>query len=188
MALPLRMAVAHVQFEAIHPFSDGNGRVGRLLPPLMMAAESLPPLYLAGYLKVRQREYYDALAGVQLQGRWTDWLGFFLDGIAKAAATEQATAHNLLDIRRRWQERTAHLRADATARRLLDILLGAPVQTVASAREALGLSAQAANTGIAALLELGILREATGRRWGRSFRAHEVLAVLEGSARAGFIA
>ncbi len=188
MALPLRMAVAHVQFEAIHPFSDGNGRVGRLLPLLMMAAESLPPLYLAGYLKARQREYYDALAGVQLQGRWTDWLGFFLGGIAEAAATEQATAHNLLDIRRRWQERTAHLRADATARRLLDVLLGAPVQTVASAREALGLSAQAANTGIAALLELGILREATGRRWGRSFRAYEILAVLEGSARADFIA
>jgi Fic family protein len=62
------------------------------------------------------------------------------------------------------------------------------VQTVASAREALGLSAQAANTGIAALLELGILREATGRRWGRSFRAYEILAVLEGSARADFIA
>lgn len=179
MALPLRMAVAHVQFEAIHPFSDGNGRVGRLLPPLMMAAEGLPPLYLAGYLKTHQREYYDGLAGVQLRGRWTDWLGFFLDGITAAAATEQATAQSLLDIRRSWQERTAHIRTDATARRLLDVLLGAPVQTVASAREVLGLSAQAANTGIAALLGLGILREATGRRWGRSFRAHEVLTVLE---------
>lgn len=182
MALPLRMAVAHVQFEAIHPFSDGNGRVGRLLPPLMMAAEGLPPLYLAGYLKAHQREYYDRLAGVQLRGRWTDWLSFFLDGIVAAAATEQATAQSLLDIRRSWQERTTHLRADATARRLLDVLLGAPVQTVASAREALGLSTQAANTGIAALLALGILREATGRRWGRSFRAYEVLAVLEGRA------
>ncbi len=180
MALPLRMAVAHVQFEAIHPFSDGNGRVGRLLPPLMMAAEGLPPLYLAGYLKAHQREYYNGLAGVQLRGRWTDWLGFFLDGIVTAAATEQATAQSLLDIRRRWQERAAHLRADATARRLLDVLLGAPVQTVASARMALGLSTQAANTGIGALLELGILREATGRRWGRSFRAYEVLTVLEG--------
>lgn len=179
MALPLRMAVAHVQFEAIHPFSDGNGRVGRLLPPLMMAAEGLPPLYLAGYLKAHQRAYYDGLAGVQLRGCWTDWLNFFLDGIAAAAATEQATARRLLDVRRSWQERTAHLRADAGARRLLDVLLGAPVQTVASAREALGLSAQAANTGIAALLELDILREATGRRWGRSFRAHEVLVILE---------
>jgi Fic family protein len=63
MALPLRMAVAHVQFEAIHLFSDGNGRVGRLLPPLMMAAEGLPPLYLAGYLKANQDDYYDCLAG-----------------------------------------------------------------------------------------------------------------------------
>ena len=182
MALPLRMAVAHVQFEAIHPFSDGNGRVGRLLPPLMMAAEGLPPLYLAGYLKTHQREYYDGLAGVQLRGRWTDWLGFFLDGIAAAAATEQATAQALLDIRRSWQERTAHVRANAAARRLLDVLLGAPVQTVASARRALDLSTQAANTGIASLLELGILREATGRRWGRSFHAYEVLAILEGCA------
>jgi Fic family protein len=184
LALPLRMAVAHVQFEAIHPFSDGNGRVGRLLPPLMLAAEGLPPLYLAGYLKTHQRAYYDLLAGVQLRGRWTAWLGFFLEGIAAAAATEQATAQSLLDVRRDWQARTAHLRADAAARRLLDVLLGAPVQTVASARAALGLSPQAANTGIAALLGLGILHEATGRRWGRSFQAHEVLAVLEGRGQA----
>lgn len=180
MALPLRMAVAHVQFEAIHPFSDGNGRVGRLLPPLMMAAEGLPPLYLSGYLKAHQRDYYDGLAGVQLQGRWTEWMKFFLEGIVAAAATEQATARGLLDVRERWQARTSHLRADAAARRLLDVLLGAPVQTVASARETLGLSVQAANTGIAALLELGILHEVTGRRWGRSFQAHDVLAVLDG--------
>ncbi len=179
MALPIRMAVAHVQFEAIHPFSDGNGRVGRLLPPLMMAAEGLPPLYLAGYLKANQRDYYDCLAGVQLRGRWTDWLEFFLKGIVIAARTEEATAQALLRVRPEWQDRTAHMRADAAARRLLDVLLGSPVQTVASAREALGISVQAANTGITALLQLGILREATGRRWGRSFQAHEVLAVLE---------
>jgi Fic family protein len=180
MALPLRMAVAHVQFEAIHPFSDGNGRVGRLLPPLMMSAEGLPPLYLAGYLKTHQRRYYDSLAGVQLRGRWVEWLEFFLEGVAAAAATEQATAQSLLAVRQDWQDRTRHMRADAAARRLLDVLLGAPVQTVASAREALGTSVQAANTGIAALLDLDIIREATGRRWGRSFQAHEILAVLDG--------
>ena len=179
MALPLRIAVAHVQFEAIHPFSDGNGRVGRILPPLMMAAEGLPPLYLAGYLKANQREYYDLLADVQLQGRWTPWLVFFLEGIAAAAATEQATAQALLSVRQGWQERTAHIRTDAAARRLLDVFLGAPVQTVASTREALGVSPQAANTGIRALLALGIIREMTGRRWGRSFQAHEVLSALE---------
>ena len=179
MALPLRMAVAHAQFEAIHPFSDGNGRVGRLLPPLMMAAEGLPPLYLAGYLKAQQREYYDRLADVQLRGEWTPWLEFFLEGIASAAATEQATAQALLGVRQGWQERTSHMRADAAARRLLDVFLGAPVQTVASARQALSISPQAANTGIAALLELGILHEVTGRRWGRSFQAHEAIAVLE---------
>ncbi len=185
MALPLRLAVAHAQFEAIHPFSDGNGRVGRLLPPLMMAAEGLPPLYLAGYLKARQRAYYDGLAGVQLKGRWTHWLGFFLEGITTAAATEQATAQSLLDVRQGWHRRIAHLRSDSTARRLLDVLLGAPVQTVASVRVALGTSSQAANTAVAALLDLRILREATGRRWGRSFQAHEVLAVLEGRTFAG---
>lgn len=179
MALPLRMAVAHAQFEAIHPFGDGNGRVGRLLPPLMLAAEGLPPLYLAGYLKSRQRLYYDRLADVQLRGEWAPWLRFFLTGIAEAARTEQATAKALLGVRDDWQERTAHLRADAAARRFLDVFLGAPVQTVASARQALGVSAQAANGGIAALLRLGILREMTGRRWGRSFQAHEIIAVLE---------
>ncbi|MGD0106094.1 MAG: hypothetical protein ABSC06_18950 [Rhodopila sp.] len=74
------------------------------MPPLMMAAEGLPPLFFAGYLKAHQRAYYDGLAGAQLRGRWTDWLGFFLDGIAAAAATEQATAQNL---RQGWQIRTA---------------------------------------------------------------------------------
>lgn len=184
MALPLRMAVAHVQFEAIHPFSDGNGRVGRLLPPLMLAAEGLPPLYLAGYLKTRQSKYYDLLAEVQLRSRWTDWLEFFLEGVADASATEQATAQALFSVRQSWQDRTAHMRADAAARRLLDVFLGAPVQTVASAREALGVSPQAANTGIAGLVDLGILREMSGRRWGRSFQAHEVIAALERKAEA----
>jgi Fic family protein len=179
MALPLRMAVAHVQFEAIHPFSDGNGRVGRLLPPLMLAAEGLPPLYLAGYLKAKQRDYYTGLASVQLRGQWNEWLAFFLEGIVAAATMERTTAEALLNVRRGWEERTAHMRADATARRLLDVFLGAPVQTVASAREALGVSPQAANTGISALLELDILREMSGRKWGRSFRAHEVIAALE---------
>ena len=179
MALPLRLAVAHAQFESIHPFSDGNGRVGRLLPPLMLAAEGMPPLYLAGYLKARQRDYYEALAGVQLRGRWTPWLAFVLDGIAAAAAMEQATAQALLNIRQDWERRTATMRADAAARRLLDVFIGSPVQTVASARDALGVSLQAANAGIAALLERDIVREVTGRRWGRSFHAHEVLAVLE---------
>lgn len=182
MSLPLRMAVAHAQFEAIHPFSNGNGRVGRLLPPLMMAAEGLPPLYLAGYLKTHQRAYDDCLAGVQLRGRWTEWFEFFLDGISAAAATEEATVLRLLSIRHAWQTKVTHLRVDAAARRLLDVLLGAPVQTVASARKALGLSLQAANTGIATLLDLGILREASGRRWGRSFQAHEILSVLQGGA------
>jgi Fic family protein len=179
MTLPIRMAVAHAQFETIHPFSDGNGRVGRLLPPLMMAAEGLPPLYLAGYLKANQRDYYNRLADVQLRGRWTEWLEFFLAGIAASAATEQTTAEALIDIRRRWQEAASRLRADSAAKKLLDVFLGAPVQSVASARAAIGVSPQAANTGIAALLDLGILREATGRRWGRNFQAHEVIAALE---------
>jgi Fic family protein len=173
------MAVAHAQFEAIHPFSDGNGRVGRLLPPLMLAADELPPIYLAGYLKAKQRDYYTLLAGVQLRGRWTDWLAFFLEGIAAAASMERTTAEALLRIRQEWEDRTAHLRADAAARRLLDVFLGAPVQTVASAHEALGVSHQAANTGLFALLKLGILREMSGRKWGRSFQAHQIIAALE---------
>ena len=106
MALPLRMAVTHTQFEAIHPFGDGNGRVGRLLPALTMAAEGLSPLYLAGYLKVQQRESYALLADVHLQGRWVPWLEFFLEGIVAAAATEQATAKALLGVRQGWQGRS----------------------------------------------------------------------------------
>jgi Fic family protein len=178
LGLPIRMAIAHVQFETIHPFSDGNGRVGRLLPPLMMAAEGLPPLYLAGYLKLHQRHYYDCLAGVQLKGRWTAWLEFFLEAIAAASATEQATAQGLLDVREGWEKRVAHLRADAAARRLLDVLLGSPVQTVASAQIALGTSVQTANAAMATLLDLGIVHMVGERQWRRSFQAHDILDVL----------
>lgn len=78
MPVVIRMAIAHAQFETIHPFADGNGRVGRILLPLMLAAEGYPPVYLAGYLKDNQREYYDALAGVQLRDKWSEWVQFFV--------------------------------------------------------------------------------------------------------------
>lgn len=179
LALPLRMAIAHAQFEAIHPFSDGNGKVGRLLPPLMLAAEGLPPLYLAGYLKSNQRMDHDRLAGVQLRGEWTPWLRFFLAGIKAAASNETETAAALLAVRSDWQDRTVHVRSNAAAKRLLDVFLGAPVQTVASASKALGVSIPAANHGIDVLVRRGILNEMTGRRWRRTFQAHQVIAVLE---------
>jgi Fic family protein len=130
-------------------------------------------------LKAHQRDYYNGLSGVERRGRWTEWLSFFLEGIVAAADTEQATAAALLALREDWGRRTAQLRAGSAARRLLDVLLGAPVQTAASARVALGASIQAATNGLAGLVTLGILREATGRRWGRSFQAHEVIAILE---------
>ena len=80
LSIVMQLAIAHAQFETIHPFRDGNGRIGRLLLPLMLAAEGYPPLYLSGYLHRHRRHYYDALAGVQLRGEWSEWLEFLARG------------------------------------------------------------------------------------------------------------
>lgn len=180
----VRMAIAHVQFETIHPFPDGNGRVGRILLPLMLAAEGYPPVYLAGYLKDRQTDYVDGLAGVQLKGEWKPWLKFFMEGVAVASRESARTAMSLLDLRESWAAHVAHLRTDAAARKLVDLLIGHPVVTVNLVKEKLGISFPAANTAVDLLVEKGVLQEQSDRRRNRVFVAAEAISVLQRSAEA----
>jgi len=174
----VRAAIAHVQFEAIHPFRDGNGRVGRLLIPLMLAADDEFPLYIAGYLKQRQRDYYDRLAGVQLRGEWLAWLTFFARGVTAAARQSIAIADGLAAIAARWREAIADLRVDAAAHRVLSILLGQPVVTATFLKEQLGVSFPTANTALAQLVARGILNEGKKQGRRRVFVAREPLALL----------
>ncbi len=177
----IRMAIAHAQFETIHPFIDGNGRVGRILLPLMLAAEGYPPVYLAGFLKSNQQEYYDGLANVQLQEKWSDWVRFFATGIEVAVQESMKTAQALLSILEGWRMQVASLglRSDSAAYRLPELLIGSPVLTANQVKESLGVSFPAANSALSRFEELGIIVQPVKQQRNRIFIAREVIDVLE---------
>src|SRR5574340_1041028 len=105
VSIIVRMAVMHAYFELVHPFLDGNGRIGRILLPLMLAPEGYPPVYLAGYLKNHQDQYSRALGEAQLKEKWSVWIGFLADGVIASCVDSVNTADDLLAIRARWTPR-----------------------------------------------------------------------------------
>lgn len=178
LCIVAQIAIAHAQFETIHPFVDGNGRVGRLLMPLMLAADGHPPLYLSGVLLRRRRAYYDALADMQLRGNWLPWITLLCQAVAEACDSSIAIVRDLNALHDRWLLSLADLRSDATARRLPTFLLGHPVVSVKQLASAFGISFVAANRAIEQLVSRGILSEPAQRR-NRVFHAPEIIARLE---------
>jgi Fic family protein len=178
--LVIRLAIVHAQFETIHPFIDGNGRVGRILLPLMLAAEGYPPVYLAGFLKANQDVYYQTLGAVQLRGEWTEWVRFIATGVEISCRESIQIARELTAIVERWKEAVAtlKLRADAAAYQLPDFLIGTPVVTVNQVLKSLGIAFPAANKALAQLHELGIVEPLKDQKRNRTFVAREVIAVL----------
>jgi len=178
--LVIRLAIVHAQFETIHPFIDGNGRVGRILLPLMLAAEGYPPVYLAGFLKANQDMYYQTLGAVQLRGEWTEWVRFLATGVDISCRESIQIARELTAIVGRWKEAvtTLKLRADAAAYRLPDFLIGTPVVTVNQVLNGLGIAFPAANKALTQLHELGIVEPLKDQKRNRTFVAREVIAVL----------
>jgi len=176
----LRAAIAHVQFEAIHPFLDGNGRVGRLLLPLMFKAEGAPPIHLASFLKLRQQEYYDALLQVQTRLVWEPWIHLFLESVIASCRHTTRLFEDLQTIQGRWQGILTEQskRRHATIWRVTELLLGQPVVTVNSIAARLGVTFPAANDAVSELVALDILRPATQQRRHRVFQAHEVMNAL----------
>jgi Fic family protein len=175
----VRMAILHAQFELIHAFIDGNGRVGRMLMPLMLAAEGYPPVYLAGFLKANQEEYYRTLADAQLRERWPEWVGFVAQAVTASCQDAIQTADDLIAIRAGWVQSLSHLRSDASALASIDILLSEPVVTVNLLKERLNVSFPAANTAIEQLKQAGILADINKIGRSRAFVAHEVIARLD---------
>lgn len=177
LSIVARMAMAHAQFETIHPFRDGNGRVGRLLMPLMLAAEGYPPVYLAGFLKSNQRLYYDSLLNVQLQGKWTEWVSFLSQAVVVSCNESIQIANALLAMRNAWEQKLSHTRRDSSSRKLANLLIGYPVMTVNRASELLEVSFVAANNAIRDLVSQGILSEPQSAR-NRIFVARDVIDLL----------
>lgn len=173
-----QIAIAHAQFETIHPYQDGNGRTGRLLMPLILAAEGYPPLYLSGVLLRYKPAYYSALAAVQLQGNWNPWLELLTRAVTEACDDAVSIAEDLTSIHAQWMTQLDGFRSDAAARRLPAFLLGHPIVSARQVAEGLAISAQAANVAIAALVERGILSMPDEKRWGRVFHATAILERL----------
>lgn len=178
----IKAALAHVQFESIHPFLDGNGRVGRLLVTLLLCAEGAmtePLLYLSLYLKQRRETYYDLLQQVRETGDWEAWLVFFLQGVQETAEQGAATTRTLLQLFREDRARIEGLgRSAASALRVFSEFQAAPILSVTKIAETLGLSVPTVNTAVKNLEELGIVQELTGRRRGRLFVYRRYLDVL----------
>ena len=184
--LPLLMAIGaiHYQFEAIHPFVDGNGRVGRLLVVLLLVEWGLLPaplLDLSAYIEPRRDSYYSGLFNVTAQADWNGWLSFFLDVVAYQARDALKRARALQDLRERMRERTMVSRASASSARLVDALFDIPMLTIPRAQALLGVTHRAASLNIDKLVELGILREVQVGRRPRLFVAPDVMAAVETS-------
>ncbi|MBC7962139.1 MAG: Fic family protein [Steroidobacteraceae bacterium] len=176
----VRMAVVHAQFETIHPFFDGNGRVGRILLPLMLAAEGYPTVYLSGYLKDNQREYYDTLAGVQTRGKWAEWIKFFAIGVDAAVQESISMSLGLGAILRKWKDIVSGLglRRQSVLYKFPELMLGTPVLTAHKAKDALGISFPSASAALALLEEKEILVQREKHQRYRTFYAKDVIELL----------
>ncbi len=180
----VRIGLAHVQFETIHPFLDGNGRIGRLLITLLTEHWGLleqPLLYLSLAFKRQQQEYYARLADVRSAGDWEGWTRFFLECVCEAAADGVRVAQALHAVVGRDRSRiTAHDRSTLTAVQLLDCLPSNPVVTVSKASELLGVTAPPTRKAIELLESIGVLGEITGGRRNRAYAYQEYLQILTG--------
>lgn len=172
-----RMAVAHAHFEAVHPFADGNGRVGRLLLPMIMAAEGHVPLYLAPYIAANRLGYYDGLKAAQQRLEWAPLVGYLSDAISGTVEELLATRTALRTLAADWRERRKY-RAGSASLRTLDLLVDYPVITLKRLADKLDVSRPQALAAINQLVEAGILIERTGYRRNRVFAAEAVLAII----------
>ncbi|MCC6953560.1 MAG: Fic family protein [Deltaproteobacteria bacterium] len=178
----VKAAVAHVQFETIHPFLDGNGRVGRLLIVLVLISEGLlrqPLLYLSLYLKEHRGEYYDLLQRVRAEGDWEAWLEFFFRGVHETADAAVATATTLLKLFHRDNDRVEQLgRPGITAQRVLKAFQGAPILSAKQIVEKSGATLATVNRALEQLESLRIVREVTGRKRDRLWAYSAYIAEL----------
>jgi len=177
MVLPIRMAIGHAHFEAVHPFSDGNGRVGRMLWALQMAAAGRLPLYLSSYVEAERNEYGAALEEAQKQLAYRRIIEFVCQAIVACTEEEAVTQQALERLPELWQER-GKFRSGSSAAKALGLLIRMPIMTVKQLAAELSVSTQAANQGLQRLERAGVVRDRTGRGRRRIFAAEEVIGVL----------
>jgi len=182
----IHCGLAHAQFETIHPFLDGNGRVGRLLITLLLCERQVlerPLLYLSYYLKLHRAQYYDRLTAIRSEGDWEGWLKFFLRGVQEASIAATETAKAILNLREQHRELiTQHLSGATNGLKLLDYLFERPILSIRMVEQYLGCSYVTAANIIQQLGKLTILREITGQQRNRLFRYDPYLALFDRQA------
>ncbi|MET0398188.1 MAG: Fic family protein [Longimicrobiaceae bacterium] len=185
----VRLGLMHYQFEAIHPFFDGNGRIGRLLIVLLLVHWKLLPLpllYLSAYFEKNREEYYERLLAVSERGEWLQWLLFFLRGVADQARDAILRATRLQELQVRWRNQLTQTRASALSLRLVDSLFEAPLLTIPSASELLQVTYRAAQGNVQKLVNAGIVRQVNpGAGYGKVFVASEILKIVGEEVPAG---
>jgi Fic family protein len=180
----VQAAIVHYQFEAIHPFGDGNGRVGRLLIPLFLKDRGLLPqplLYLSAYFERSRSDYYDQLLRVSTHGDWNGWILYFLTGVSIQAQEAADLADRLLELHNRYRERLQAKHVTANVLALIDALFDNPLIYTRRAEALLGVSAPTARSTIRTLEAEGILREVTKRSWRKIYQADEIYELLRGT-------
>lgn len=175
--LIVRLARGHWHFEAVHPFTDGNGRVGRMLMVLQMVTEGIAPLYLSGFIEAKKQDYYSALKAAQMQLNEAPLIHFLCEAIIESFDEAQKTKTALLSLPALWSLR-AHFRQNSAAQKMLILLLEMPLVTVKLVQEKLNVSQPAAKRAIDQLVNAHILRERTGLARNRIFAAEEVVELL----------
>jgi Fic family protein len=178
----LKAGLAHAQFETIHPFLDGNGRVGRLLITLLLCAEGAltqPFLYLSLYFREHRAEYYELLQRVRTDGDWESWMQFFLTGVAEVSAQATATARALLALFEKDRDRILNRRGSGAVMTLFEFLRGRVITTIPRAAKELNLTQPTVTSALRRLEEIEIVREITGRQRGKVYVYQQQMDILD---------
>jgi Fic family protein len=188
LPLLVQLAFAHYQFEVIHPFLDGNGRIGRLLIPLMLVLRGALPeplLYLSAYFEQHRSEYYDHLLLTSQRGDLLPWLTFFLHGVRRQARDAEERTVRLVELQHQMRNQLLEEGRPNSVVRLAEHLFSTPILTAASAQSLLGVTRPTAHAAIDALVERGDLQEVTGRERGRVYEAPRIFDAVYGPVDIG---
>lgn len=181
----IEVGLAHAQFETIHPFLDGNGRVGRLLNTFLLVHRGMlrqPLLYLSHFFKLHRTEYYDRLMAVRLRGDWEGWINFFLGGVALTAREATDTAEKLFELREAHRSLIVERNLSQNGLTLLSHLFQRPLVNINLVASLLGSTFPTASRLVSSFEEMGLLREITGQRRSRMFRYEPYLALFDDAA------
>ena len=177
----IKCALMHYQFEAIHPFLDGNGRVGRLLISFYLYERGYleyPILYLSDFFERYRNEYYDLLLGVSQQDSWEEWLRYFIGGVAEQSKAAEETGHRILALEKRYRQQLQKEAVSAPVLQLMDMLFLNPFVSLPGVSDYLKITWPTAKASVERLVKLGILREVSGRKRGRIYCAEELLNIV----------